>query len=290
MKDPGGLGTDLLGVAVADRECTWRGVWVQEATLNGQGVDAVYEFDSPGSFAGVKLTGSETPAGAFQFATKHTPAFGSAIAVDDSLSLNGGDLYIADTNHHVVDRFSAAGAFICQIAGSETERAQPGPECAGGGSGLTGAMLPAAVAVDSSGDVYVADDKGSQVLEFGPEGALLRDIHNHKGDLSKEMGSIAVDSNGDIYVGGFALPVNELDPQGELIHQLGGRTFAVAVDDASRPNEVYVDELEARKTPKEETEHVEQIAEYEPSGAVRKRHDRWPRTAGLGSDLPGARC
>ncbi len=211
---PGGLGANLLGVAVADAGAPGGAVWVQEATLNGQGADAVYEFDSAGSFAGVKLTGSGTPAGAFQFATKHTPALGSAVAVDARCPLNGGDLYVADTNHHVVDRFTPDGQFICQIAGSETERAQPGPECAGGGSGLTGAMLPAAIAVDSSGEVYVADDKGSQVLEFGPEGALLRDIHNHKKDLSKEMGSIAVDSIGDIYIGAFALPVNELNPQG----------------------------------------------------------------------------
>ncbi len=116
---------------------------------------------------------------------------------------------------------------------------------------------PAAVAVDRSGDLYIADDKGSQVLEFGPEGAR-GGIHNHKGDLSKEMGSIAVDSSGDIYVGGFALPVNELDPQGELIHQLGGRTFAVAVDQATIPNEVYVDESASK------AEHHEQIAEYNP--------------------------
>ncbi len=83
----------------------------------------------------MKLTGSGTPAGPFQFATKHTPAVGSAIAVDGSLSLNGGDVYVADTNHRVVDRFGPDGAFICQIAGSETERAQRAPECATGGAG-----------------------------------------------------------------------------------------------------------------------------------------------------------
>ncbi len=45
---PGGLGPDLLGVAVADMPAPGGGVWVQEATLNGQGADAVYKLTPQG--------------------------------------------------------------------------------------------------------------------------------------------------------------------------------------------------------------------------------------------------
>ncbi len=275
-----GLGGDLLGVAVDDAAgVPGGGVWVQEAAFDGQGTDAVYEFDSAGSYANVKLTGAGTPAGAFQFASKKTAALGSAIAVDDSLSLNGGDLYVADTAGQVIDRFSPDGEFLCQIAGSETEKVTPGAECAAGGSGLAGAMLPASVAVDSSGDLYVADDKAAAILEFGPEGHLLREIKKRKEDLSKEMGSIAVDSSGDIYVGSsFGSRVRELNPQGEPVENAdkeplelggGGGVFGVAVDEASTPNEVYVDELQSTKNAKGEPEYLERIGEYEPSGALR---------------------
>ena len=176
--------------------------------------------------------------------------------MDGSLSLNGGDVYVADTDHHVVDRFSEDGVFICQIAGSATEAATPGSECDTAGSGLSGGMSPAGLTVDSSGDLYVANDKGATIDVFGPEGHLIRAIGKKEGHLPPEMAGIALDSSGDLYVTNLTGKVLELNAKGQFQREFAGVALGVAVDRASSPNQVYVDE-------------GSRLAEYEPSGALR---------------------
>ncbi len=88
------------------------------------GTATVYKFDANGNpvnFSGLgsnALTGSATPAKAFSFPNVYgTPA---ALAVDNSTSPSdpsAGDLYVMDTGHKVVDKFTAAGAYLGQIAG-----------------------------------------------------------------------------------------------------------------------------------------------------------------------------
>jgi DNA-binding beta-propeller fold protein YncE len=91
-----------------------------------QGNDRVQIFNSAGDFLG-EFNGSEAPTGPFSFGSEPQV---SGIAVDNSCALHEppltgstckafdesvGDLYVADTGHEVVDKFSAAGTYLGQI-------------------------------------------------------------------------------------------------------------------------------------------------------------------------------
>src|SRR5665811_469433 len=109
-------------------------VYVTESNVFGVGQNVVDKFDETGKYAGVQITGANFPG-------QETFAFGffSGVAVDNSTGLNKGDLYVADTGHGAVDRFSAAGAFLCQITGKTPVSAE---EIAHQCNGASGSRTP----------------------------------------------------------------------------------------------------------------------------------------------------
>ena len=246
------LGGDLIAASVDSSGGASGGdVYVLESKAEGAGGFAVAKFTANGTYTGLRITGNETAPGSFEF----SPFF-SGVAVDSSLSVNSGDVSVSDTEHGVVDRLNENGEFVCQIAGHETEEKMPSAkECDGSGSGLSGTITPAGLAVDSSGDVYVANDAASQVDEFGAGGNFIRAIEG-EGHLSSQMTAIAIDSSGDLYVTILDGSVLELNNTGTFQREIGTGSFGVAVNRATSPNEVYVDESTT-------------LSEYEPSGALR---------------------
>ncbi len=261
----GTLGGDLLAAAVDDSGGASQGdVYVLETKPEeGGGADsyAVDKFTTAGAFTGVRITGSQTAAKSFEFSSLF-----DGVAVDSSLSVNAGDVYVSDTEHDVVDRFEEDGEFVCQVAGAKTEEKDPSAkECDGAGSGLAGKLTPAGLAVDSDGDVYVANDAKGELDEFGPGGNLVRAIKG-EGHLSKEMMAIALDSSGDLYVTLFKAGVVELNSAGAFQRELGGGAVGVAVNSATTPNEVYIAEEPKLEHEKQKPQG---ISEYEPSGAPR---------------------
>ena len=119
-----------------------------------------------------------TGAGQFQ-----TP---TGVAVNDTT----GDVYVADSGNHRIERFDSAGAFISTwgldvdatnpSTGFEICTAESGHECQQGTSGgAAGAMnLPVAVAVDDSGgpadgSVYVVEQNSYRVDRFTEAGAFV---------------------------------------------------------------------------------------------------------------------
>jgi hypothetical protein len=122
---PGGLSGWLASAAV---DQSTGAVWVTESNVFGAGQGVVDRFDENGVYGltGVQIVGSETPQGSFAM------QLFSGTAVDNSAGPNKGDVYVADTEHGVVDRFSAAGAFLCQITGKVPVSAEEiAHECAG---------------------------------------------------------------------------------------------------------------------------------------------------------------
>ena len=100
------------------------------------------------------------------------------VAVDAS-----GNVYVADTRNHRIQKFSNAGAYLAQW-GTE-------------GSGPGQFELPYAVATDAGGNVYVADTYNSRVQKFTAAGAFLTEwgsAGNAPGQFSKPVG-IAVDAS-----------------------------------------------------------------------------------------------
>src|SRR4029077_4221634 len=213
---------------------------------------AVDKYDANGVYLGLHITGAETPDGSFALFTRTTHQ-GSGIAVDGSGSVNVGDLYVADIEHGVIDKFDESGTYVCQITGRETPSLS---ECDGitGSQTPQGGMEPRGVAVDSSGNVYVADAAGKVVDEFDAAGEYLRQISDSH---IVNPGSIAVDSKGNLFVnnGPFeGFNVVRFDAAGLFVEELDGElTESVAVDPAR--NHILLGE-----------EAADQIAEFDAEG------------------------
>src|SRR5258708_1831356 len=125
------------------------GVAVDEATgqvyVLDQGANRVERFSAAGVYE-AQFDGSGTPAKAFAFGSELLTA---GIAIDNStnslLDPSAGDIYVTDSGHKVVDKFSSTGSYLGQL--TETT----------GGSTL-GELY--GVAVDPSGLVWVYQASG----------------------------------------------------------------------------------------------------------------------------------
>jgi hypothetical protein len=159
------------------------------------GFGTVEKFNPDGTSTGVQFTGEETPQGSFFLLSENVRS--GALAVDGSSGANLGDVYVTDLEHGVVDKFSEAGKFVCQISG----RTEPSSaECAGATGSATpdGSFEPTGVAVDPvSGDVWVSDNAHATVDEFNSSGEYLGQI---KDSHVVSPGPIALDSKGDLYI------------------------------------------------------------------------------------------
>jgi hypothetical protein len=245
-------------------------VYVLEANLFGLvGHDVVDKFDENGVYAGVQIVG--TPRESFAFGVA------SGVAVDNSLGANNGDVYVADTGHDAVDRFDSEGNFVCKITGKtpiSTEEVED--ECAGAGGSNTpnGSLTPTGMTVDSSGDVYVADDAHSVVDEFGPAGDYIRQIESTQ--LTGTMGELALDASGNLYVTNLGSDVVKFDALGEFVAVLDSASATGVAVDPAPGGHVYVSGT---------ADSHAQVAEYEPSGVlVDVFHPAAPELHGLAVD------
>lgn len=143
------------------------------------------------SYTGEDLHGVKRAAGPFNRPTK-------AVVAPD------GDIYVSDGYGNArVHRFSADG---------ELKQSWGEP-----GSGPGQFVLPHALAVDSSGKVYVADRQNNRIQIFSADGALLT-VWDHF-DLPTD---IAFDGHGHIYVSELSHRLTICDMSGKVLAQWGG--------------------------------------------------------------------
>src|SRR5262245_10320573 len=118
-----------------------------------------------------------------------------------------GNIYIADTEDAVIRRIDAASGTITKFAGT----GQAGATGPGGPATQTRLDAPRAVAVNSSGDVFIADSDNNRVDEVLPNGHIVSFAGNGKpgytgdgGAASKaeltEPTGVAVDSADNVYI------------------------------------------------------------------------------------------
>jgi sugar lactone lactonase YvrE len=170
----------------------------------------IQKFDASGAFLTTwGSAGSDT--GQFNFG--QYPFYPNGVATDGS-----GNVYIADTGNHRIQKFDANGVFLTGWGGF--------------GSGNGQFILPPGVATDGSGNVYVADYYNQRIQKFDAGGTFL---------TSWSTGvpiSVATDGSGNVYVAG-ADGIGKFDASGSFLTgwSTGNSPFGVATDGSGN---VYV--------------------------------------------------
>jgi uncharacterized protein (TIGR03437 family) len=145
--------------------------------------------------------------GGFKFAGDGGPATSAALNVPVAVTLDYlGNLYIPDCGSHVVRRVTRDGT-ISTFAGNGTEG------ISGDGGPATSARLscPADVAVDNSGNVYIAEYGSDRIRRVNPLGIISRFAGDGRRGFGGDGGpattasldgpaALAVDASGNIYV------------------------------------------------------------------------------------------
>ncbi len=125
----------------------------------------------------------------------------SGVAVDTS-----GNIYIADDKNNCIRKVDASGV-ISTVAGNGTG----GYSGDGGPASSAELSSPFGVAVDASGNIYIADDKNNRIRKVDASGVISTVAGNGTGGYSGDGGpatsaqlnspsGLAVDSSGNIYI------------------------------------------------------------------------------------------
>ena len=214
LSDPGGVAIDSAGnLEIADN-------------VNNR-VRVVNQAGAITTLAGNGFTPSSGDGG--QAALAQFSVF-SALAVDAT-----GSLYIGDPNAYVVRKVTPGGA-IATIAGT-------GSCCnsGDGGPATSAAVKPSAMAVDSSGNLYIGS--GARVRRIAPNGAITTiagtGVSGFSGDkgpaTSAQIGDsplgLAVDSQGTLYISDLSnLRVRKVTPAGIISTVAGTGVFGYSGD------------------------------------------------------------
>ncbi|MFI5112212.1 MAG: choice-of-anchor D domain-containing protein [Terriglobales bacterium] len=154
------------------------------------------------------------------------------LAVDSA-----GNLYIADEANYRIRKVDASG-FITKVAGNGT----PGYSGDGGPATSAGLNLPFGVAVDSAGNLYIADRDNYRIRKVDASGIITTVAGNgsygYNGDniaaTSAELRrpeGVAVDSAGNVYIADtFNFRIRKVDASGTITTVAGKGTRGYSGD------------------------------------------------------------
>ena len=186
----------------------------------------IKKFDSDGNF--IKKWGSYGTGDGSYGTDDYQFGEPIGIAVDKT-----GNVFVLDTMHSVVKKYDNDGNFVTSWGGDSGILVQGsnGVEWQTPYNSEDNARLfldPQGIAVDSSGNVYVADTANCRIQKFNNNGIFLAKWGGLiDGKLDTRLGAprgIAVDSSGNIYITDIdKFCVKKLDSNGNLIAQWGSR-------------------------------------------------------------------
>ncbi len=160
----------------------------------------------------------------------------SSVAVE-----NSGNLYIADLANSRIRNVSRAG-IITTSAGNGYS------SYSGDGGPATSAQLSAsAVAVDSAGNLYIADSDNYRIRKVSPDGVITTIAGTGTGGYSGDGGlainaqinlpyAVAVDSAGNVYIADLSYVVRKVSPEGIITTVAGNGTKGYSGDGGPATN------------------------------------------------------
>ena len=173
--------------------------------------NSVFKVDASGVLT--RVAGSSTEMG---YSGDDGLATSAQLANPQGLAVDGsGNLYFADLGNNVIRKVAAATGIITTVAGNGS------PGYSGDGGPSTSAQLsyPSGVAVDGSGNLYIADQGNSRVRKVtAATGAITTAAGNgtfgYSGDGGPAIGAqlsdprgVAVDGSGNLYIADFGYGV-----------------------------------------------------------------------------------
>ena len=165
-------------------------------------------------------------------ATSARLSYPSGVAVDAS-----GNLYIADTGSHHVRKVSAAG-IITTVAGQGEE----GYSGDGGPASSAQLRSPSGVAVDQSGNLFIADYGNDRIRKISIDGVITTIAGNgtsgYSGDGGPATGAqlsgprrVALDASGNLYVADLGNNcIRKISPGGTITTVAGSGTSGYSGD------------------------------------------------------------
>ena len=156
------------------------------------GNSRIRKVDSAGNITTVAGTGTSGFSGDGGAATAAQLRFPQGVALDGS-----GNLYIADTNNHRIRKVDSSG-IITTVAGTGTSG------FSGDGAAATAAQLnrPNDVAVDGSGNLYIADTSNERIRKVDSSGVIstvVRQVFGARGVAFDGSGNLYFAARGRIY-------------------------------------------------------------------------------------------
>ena len=172
---------------------------------------------------------------------------GSAASFSDPASVavdSQGNVYVADAISQEIRKITPAGV-VTTLAGSPMQQGS-----SDGTGGAASFFSPEGVAVDSAGNVYVADTDNCEIRKTTPSGAVTT-LAGTSGSIGSNDGTgsaanfnnpegVAVDSAGNIYVAdGGDEEIREISPSGVVTTLAGSPWQQGASDGTGSPAKIF---------------------------------------------------
>ena len=166
----------------------------------------------------------------------------SGVAIDVA-----GNLYVTDTYNHRIRKITPDGV-VTTLAGSGPTGAGNGGYADGQGTTQAQFNSPAGIAIDPSGNLYVADFNNSKIRKITPSGIVSTIAGSVDGEAdgqgtAAEFGGptgIALDKSGNIYVTDRLSTVREINKAG-LVTTIAGAIGTPTAGTFSQPTGIAVD-------------------------------------------------
>ena len=171
-------------------------------------------------------------------ATLNTYGFPESVTVDAS-----GNLYIADSANNRIRKVTAGSGMISTVAGSGTIGLRMG-SFSGDGGPATAATLdnPRGVAVDASGNLYVADNRNNRVRKVAAGNGIISTVAGNGSQVFSGDGGpatatglrapfgVAPDASGSLYVVDYNNRIRKVAAGSGVISTVAGNGFTYALD------------------------------------------------------------